>query len=273
MSPQTQAILTIAGSDPSGGAGIQADLKTFTVLGVYGCAAITSLTVQNTLGVQSCHPVMPDLVYRQVAAVLADLTVTHVKIGMIGSTAVAQATVQALNGFTGEIIYDPIVFTSIGQPIRATDTLDGIRQITGIATVLTPNLHELRLISGESCTSTDDVLLAGQGLLNAFPNLKALAIKGGHLHEEEAEVTDFLLLSGQPEPFRRSHRRIVSTNTHGTGCTFASAMAAYHQRTGDYRQAFSQAIDFLDSLLSASANWRLGQGNGGLSHHLFPAQT
>ena len=269
MTKNIQAILTIAGSDPSGGAGIQADLKTMVVLGAYGCAAVTSLTVQNTLGVQSCHPVEPDLVYQQVTAVLSDLTVTHVKIGMIGSTAIAQAIVQALNGFAGEIIYDPIVFTSVGQPVRATDSLEGIRQITGIASVLTPNINELRLISGDSCTSTDDVLRAGQGLLNAFPNLKALAIKGGHLHEDQAEVTDFLLIPGQPEPLSRTHRRIVSTNTHGTGCTFASALAAYHQRTGDYRQAFNQSIDFLDSLLSVSANWRLGHGNGGLSHHLF----
>jgi len=269
VSPRTLAILTIAGSDPSGGAGIQADLKTLTVLGVYGCAAVTSLTVQNTLGVQSCHPVAPDLVYQQVAAVLADLTVTHVKIGMIGSTTVAQAIVQALNGFTGEIVYDPIIFTSVGQPVQATDTLDGIRQVAGIATVLTPNLHELRLIGDAPCPDTAEILRAGLGLLDAFPNLKALVIKGGHLHEEEAEVTDFLFVSGEPEPWPRTHRRITSTNTHGTGCTFASALAAYHQQYGDYRQAFNQAVDFLDSLLVVSSGWQQGHGNGGLCHHLF----
>jgi hydroxymethylpyrimidine/phosphomethylpyrimidine kinase len=268
----TQAILTIAGSDPSGGAGIQADLKTLTVLGVYGCAAISSLTVQNTLGVQSCHPVTPDLVYQQVAAVLVDLTVTHVKIGMIGSSAIAQAIAQALSDFEGEIIYDPIVFSSVGQPVRAIDTLDGVRKIAGIATVLTPNLHELQLLSGTSCATSGEALVVGAELLRTFQNLKALVIKGGHLHEEQSEVTDFLLISGQSQPVSQSHRRIVSTNTHGTGCTFASALAAYHQQTGDYRQAFSLAIDFLDSLLVASADWQLGHGNGGLCHHLstFP---
>ncbi len=271
MNRQTQAILSIAGSDPSGGAGIQADLKTLTVLGVYGCAAITSLTVQNTLGVRSCQPVDPDLVFQQVAAVLVDLTVSHVKIGMIGSTAIAQAIAQALNGFTGEIIYDPIVFSSVGHPVQTIDTVDGIRQVIGLATVLTPNLHELQLLSGVHCSSTDEVLQAGQALLRSFPNLKVLVIKGGHLHEEEAEVTDFLLLAGQTLPFSRRHRRLSVTNTHGTGCTFASALAAYHQQTGNYQQAFTLAIDFLDALLSASADWRLGQGNGGLSHHLFQA--
>ena len=273
MSPDARAILSITGSDPSDGTGIQADLKTLTVLGAYGCAAVTSLTVQNTLGVQSCHPLTPDLVYQQVAAVLSDLTVTHVKIGMIGSTAIAQAIVSALTGFAGEIIYDPIVFSSVGQPVRATDTLDGIREVTAIATVLTPNLHELRLLSGAPCANTDGALQAGRGLLRTFPKLKALAIKGGHLHEEEAEVTDFLLIPGLSQPVSRRHRRIVSANTHGTGCTFASALAAYHQRTNDYQQAFTLAIDFLDSLLFKSADWRLGQGNGGLCHHLYLAQA
>ena len=269
MSRQTRAILSIAGSDPSGGAGIQADLKTLTVLGVYGCAAVTSLTVQNTLGVQSCQPLAPELVYRQVAAVLADLTVTHVKIGMIGSTAVAGAIVQALQGFGGEIVYDPILFTSVGQPRPATDTLEGVLAIAGRATVLTPNLHELRLLSGAPCADTDQALQAGGELLRTFPNLAAVVVKGGHLHEEAAEVTDFLLVAGEPLPLAHRHRRLVSANTHGTGCTFASALAAYHQRTGDYRQAFKQTVDFLDCLLSLSADWRLGEGNGGLGHHLM----
>ncbi len=269
MSRQTRTILTIAGSDPSGGAGIQADLKTLTVLGVYGAAAVTSLTVQNTLGVQSCQALAPELVYQQVAAVLVDLTVTHVKIGMIGSTAVAGAIEQALQGFQGEIVYDPIVFTSVGQPLRATDAMDGVLRVVGLATLLTPNLHELRLISGEPCLDTAQALKAGYGLLRTFPKLRAVVVKGGHLQEEEDEVTDFLLLAGEPLPLSRFHRRLVSANTHGTGCTFASALAAYHQRTGDYRQAFSLTVDFLDALLRLSADWRLGEGNGGLSHHLW----
>lgn len=269
MSVQAQAILTIAGSDPSGGAGIQADLKTLTVLGVYGCAAVTSLTVQNTLGVQSCHPVAPEVVYQQVAAVLADMHVTHVKIGMIGSSAIAHAVSQALSNFAGEIIYDPIIFSSVGQAVRTTDSLDGVRQIAAMATVLTPNLHELQLLSGALCSGVEEVLSTAAVLLRTFPKVRALVIKGGHLQEDEAEVTDFMLVSGQDQHESCRHRRIVSPNTHGTGCTFASAFAAYHQQTGEYRQAFRLTIDFLDSLLDVSTEWRLGQGNGGLCHHLF----
>lgn len=267
-SRQTRAILSIAGSDPSGGAGIQADLKTFTVLGVYGCAVVTSITVQNTLGVLSCHPLPPELVHHQTTAILADLTVSHIKIGMIGSAAIATALCQALDGFKGEIIYDPVMYSSVGQPIRTTDSLEGVRQIAERATVLTPNLQELQLLAGGECLSMEEALAAGQKLFTLFPQMKAVTIKGGHLNPEQSEVTDTLLLAGHDQPLSKIHPRINSANTHGTGCTFASALAAYHQQSGDYRDAFRRSVDFLDSLLSASADFCLGHGTGGLYHHL-----
>ena len=273
MIPQPGAILSVAGSDPSGGAGIQADLKTLTVLGVYGAAAITSLTVQNTLGVQSCQPVAPQLVAQQVKAVLDDLPVTHVKIGMIGSTAVAQSIAQALTDFSGEVILDPIVFTSVGQPVAAIDSLDGVRLLAARAHCLTPNLGELALLSGRPCPTPAEALQAGLGLLASFPNLRALVVKGGHLLEAEPEITDYLLLAGQPHPVPHRHRRLLSANTHGTGCTFASALAAYHQRSGDYQQAFHLAVDFLDTLLTLSEGYHFGRGHGGLCHHCFRDQT
>lgn len=269
MSRETRAILAIAGSDPSGGAGIQADLKTLTVLGVYGAAAVTCLTVQNTQGVDSCHPVAPELVYQQVAAVLADLTVSHVKIGMTGSRAVAVAIARALAGFPGEIVYDPVVFTSVGRPIEATDSLDGVRELAGVATVLTPNRKELELITGLPCPGADEALAAGRALSAIFPNLKAVVVKGGHLQEDQPLVTDFLLLANSPEPISHRHPRLTSANTHGTGCTMASAFAAYHQETGDYQEAFHRSVDFIDTLIAISTPWRVGHGSGGLSHHLW----
>lgn len=270
MTPrQTRAILSIAGSDPSGGAGIQADIKTFTALGVYGCAVITSLTVQNTLGVQSCHPLPSELVHQQISAILSDLTVSHIKIGMIGSTAVGAALCQALDGFEGEVIYDPVVFSSVGQPVRTTDTVEGVFQVTERATVLTPNLHELALLTGGEIHDRTEAIAAGQKLLATFPRLRAVAIKGGHLDPHQSEVTDTLILSGQEPPIAKTHPRIISANTHGTGCTFASALAAFHQRSSDYREAFLRSVDFLDALLSASAPSRLGCGTGSLHHHLY----
>ncbi|MDP2105572.1 MAG: bifunctional hydroxymethylpyrimidine kinase/phosphomethylpyrimidine kinase [Desulfobulbaceae bacterium] len=266
---QTRAILTIAGSDPSGGAGIQADLKTFTVLSTYGCAVITSLTVQNTLGVLDCHPLAPELVHQQIAAVLDDMTVSHIKIGMIGSADIGSAICHALKCFTGEVIYDPVIYSSVGQPIRTTDTLEGVHQLAARATALTPNLQELGLLTGQNIGSTTEALVAGKKLLAVFPKLKAVAIKGGHLNPDLNQVTDTLLLAEDDQPLFRSHPRIISRNTHGTGCTFASALAAFHQHSGDYSEAFQRSIDFLNFLLAASVDYRLGHGNGGLCHHLY----
>jgi hydroxymethylpyrimidine kinase/phosphomethylpyrimidine kinase len=268
--PETRAILAIAGSDPSGGAGIQADLKTLTMLGVYGGAAVTTITVQNTVGVTACHPLDPELVHSQVVAVLSDLFVTHVKIGMIGSEAIGQAIVRALQGFSGEVIYDPVIFTSVGPAVKSTDSMAGIRLVAARATVLTPNRKELGLISGAPCLTTDQALAAGRTLFTVFPQLQAVVVKGGHLDEEQPQVTDYLLLANTPDPHGKSHRRVRSANTHGTGCTFASAMAAMHQRTGNYRQAFDRTVAVMDTLITLSAPWRMGHGSGGLSHHLYP---
>ena len=266
MSQQVLAILSVAGSDPSGGAGVQADIKTLTVLGVYAAAAVTAITVQNSLGMASCQPLAPELVAAQVRAVISDLKVSHVKIGMIGSRAVAQAIVQALDGFTGEIIYDPVISSSVGRPLSATDGLEGVWRVAGLATVMTPNLPELALLVDRQIKSAEQALLAGGELFARLPHLKAVVLKGGHLDEGHPEVRDFLLLPGQP-PLSRRHPRVITPNNHGTGCTFAAALAAYHQRCGDYRRAFEQAVDFLAHLLQISADWRLGQGNGGLCHH------
>ena len=270
---EARALLSIAGSDPSGGAGIQADLKTFTALGAYGCAVITSLTVQNTLGVQSCHPLPPDLVFQQTAAVLADFAVSHVKIGMIGTTAIGTALCQALAGFTGEVIYDPVVFSSVGKPRQTTDSMDGIRQVAARATVLTPNRDELQILTGFDATTLTEAVAAAQGLFTSCPQLKAVVIKGGHLNQDQSEVTDTLLLAGEEQPLFRTHPRIISANTHGTGCTFAAALAAFHQKSGDYPDAFRRSVDFLDTLLALSAPYRLGQGTGGLCHHLYSHVT
>ncbi len=268
MRRQARAILSVAGSDPSGGAGIQADIKTLTVLGVYGAAAVTAVTVQNSLGMESCQPLAPELVAAQVRAVLADLKVSHVKIGMIGSWAVAQAFVQELADFAGEVFYDPVISSSVGRPLSATDGLEGVWRVAGLATVMTPNLPELSLLAGRELINAEQALLAGAELFARLPKLKAVVLKGGHLDEGRPEVSDFLLLPGLP-PLSRRHPRVITPNTHGTGCTFAAALAAYHQRGGDYRRAFEQTVDFLAHLLQLGAGWRLGQGNGGLCHHLL----
>ncbi|MDH3392927.1 MAG: hydroxymethylpyrimidine/phosphomethylpyrimidine kinase, partial [Desulfobulbaceae bacterium] len=182
---QVPAVLSIAGSDPSGGAGIQADLKTFTSIGVYGAAAITSLTTQNTMGVSGITVLPPELVRKQITEVLADLTVSHVKIGMVGSEETAIAIVEALRDFDGEVIYDPVIRSTSGKALCEENTpLTLAEHIVTRATVLTPNIPELAMLSGQS---PDDLNLTGTesvtGLFNRFPNLAALALIGGHGQE------------------------------------------------------------------------------------------
>ena len=260
------AALAIAGSDPSGGAGIQADLKTFTVLGVYGCAAITCLTVQNTKGVAAVVPVAPEVVRRQVAAVIADVPVTHVKIGMVGSAAIAEAIAAGLKGFDGEVIYDPVLAASTGASLTANGEFAAILDhLAPRITALTPNLDELEQISGRPCLSLKAAMAAGRGLFARFPRLEALVITGGH-GADRTKVTDTLLLRNDGPPDIHHHPRIATNNTHGTGCTFASALTACHLHAGDYRTAFRKAAAFVHRLLATSAHFDSGHGTGGMAH-------
>ncbi len=266
--PVGRAVLAIAGSDPSGGAGIQADLKTFTAIGVYGGAAITCLTAQNTMGVVAVQPVAPGFVRRQVELVLADLPITHIKTGMIGTTGVAISLGQILRDFSGEIICDPVLIASDGQSLMEKHGMgDFLDNIVANATVITPNLHELALLAGTPVPDRAAIPAAVKTLIARFPRLRGVAVTGGHLEEHEATVSDFLFQPDCPV-IVEEHPRHVTRNTHGTGCTFASALAAYHLLTNSYEMAFHQAIAFMDLLLRQSADHGMGKGTGPLLHHL-----
>lgn len=268
-----QAILAIAGSDPSGGAGIQADLKTFSLVGVYGCAAPTSLTVQNTLGVFEIFSVPADFVVKQVAAVLADLPVSHIKIGMIGSPRTAEAVGELLARFGGEIFCDPVLRASDATTLFDADALDVFqRSVIANATVLTPNIAELAALAGMPCGNVEESIAAAGALLERFPRLQAVTVKGGHLAASDSLVTDALVerdSGGRHEAFRISRPRIVTRNSHGTGCTFASAMAAFHLLDPDMRQAFAHAGRLVAELLAKSRDCAMGGGTGPLLHHLW----
>lgn len=263
--------LSIAGSDPSGGAGIQADLKTFTALGVYGAAAITCLTVQNTGGVSAFAPVEPRLVRDQIAAVLNDLPVSHVKIGMIGSAAVAEAVAEALANFSGEVIYDPVLAAGDGHKLLPAADLKVLKStVLERATVLTPNLPELTALSGQAATEDAEIAVAAAALFAALPRLRAMAITGGHRRPEAAEIVDLLLLkenagekSGEGAGLTRHehrHPRLAGGNFHGTGCTFAAALAACHLKCGAWPEAFQLAAAFTEAAIKAGAAHRIGRG-------------
>lgn len=267
-------VLSIAGSDPSGGAGIQADLKTFCVAGVYSGAVITCLTVQNTRGVTAYEPVAPELVKEQIRSVLEDMPVSHIKTGMIGTAGIAAGIGEALKDFPGEIICDPVLAATGGQPLLDLEAREAfLEHIAGRATVLTPNIPELEILFNERCTCAEEIIRAGNRVLEQFPGLRAVIVKGGHLPVSD-QVTDYMVGrgegSGENTVIAESHPYINSENTHGTGCTFASAFTAFHLRSGgDDQAAFRQAVSFMDQLLTCSVSHSLGSGKGPLMHHII----
>ena len=269
-----QVALTIAGSDPSGGAGIQADIKTFTSIGVYAGAVISSLTVQNTREVFAIQAVNPAFVKDQISYVLKDLNVTHIKIGMLGSSAVAESICCALADFSGEIIYDPVLVSSSGHQLIDQEGYDAVReQLLELCTVLTPNIPELSLLTEKNCTTKDSLLSAGVMLLERYGKMRSIIITGGHFKTDANIITDYLLSVLGTSPHIRheesSHPRIASHNTHGTGCTFSAAFTAYHLLTGDDTEAFHKATGYMDTIIKKSAPYKIGQGTGPLMHHLI----
>lgn len=263
-----KAAFAVAGSDPSGGAGIQADLKTFTSIGVYGAGAITCLTAQNTLGVASCLPMNPAFFRKQIQLVLDDMPVSHIKIGMVGSPEIAGELSSLLRTFQGEIIYDPVMRASDGHALfNQDDPTSSLTQVVKLATVLTPNLDEVKRLSNMACGDRKSVFTAVKKIFAQFPKLRSIIVKGGHIDEAADTVTDHLIT----RPFTitaSSHPRIKTINTHGTGCTFASAFTAFHLLYRDDIKAFQQTVAYIDHLLEKSAGWKMGQGNGPLIHHL-----
>lgn len=272
----SRAILSVAGSDPSGGAGIQADLKTFTAIGVYGGAALTCLTVQNSLGVSSCLPLAPGFVKKQIQMVLTDLPVSHVKTGMLGNDKIAGAIAETLHDFVGEVICDPVLSASDGHALfQKTKRQSGLQALLNTASVLTPNLPELAILINKKLATPQEAVEAATVLFVRHPKLRAIVLTGGHLREQANEVEDFLILrqDKSPEILTAKHPRLNTSNTHGTGCTFASAFAAYHLLHGNDQDAFFKAVAFMDTILRQSASLALGKGKGPLAHHLFRGKS
>ena len=282
-----RAILSIAGSDPSGGAGLQADLKTFTALGVYGAAAVTCITVQNSQGVRYFEPLPPRLVSDQIQAVLTDLPVSHVKIGMLGNQAVAAAVAGALAEFSGEIIYDPVMLSGSGHSLYQSP--DDANEPSGLpgelldrVTALTPNLPELAVLCGRQAAELETAVaadyrtsLAGAAaeLFTRYRRLRAVVITGAHHQPESAVIHDILCQrEGKKKLLEFNHPRLPSRNLHGTGCTFASALAAGHLLWDSYERALPGAIAFLERVIDAGSQLDLGRGNGPLGHHLYKSQ-
>ena len=245
----TPRVLVIAGSDSGGGAGIQADIKTITMLGGHAMTAVTALTAQNTLGVQGVHPVPAAFVVRQMRSVLDDLGADAVKIGMIGSAETAHAVADLLERLDVPVVFDPVMVATSGSVLADADTIRAFERLMRIASVTTPNLPELEALGGEAA-----VLAHGCHLL----------AKGGHA--EGHRVVDRLLAPSGEEVARLDGKRFDSEDTHGTGCTLASALACGLAAGMPVAQAFEQAVRFVRlAILSAPG---LGEGHGPIGHNL-----
>ena len=214
-------VLIVAGSDSGGGAGIQADIKTVTMLGGYAATAVTAITVQNTLGVTAIHAVPPEIVSAQIRAVLGDIGADAIKIGMLGDAATVEAVADALAGVDVPIVLDPVMVATGGSALLAEEAVGALmRLLLPRAAVVTPNAPELSVLTDTEVADEADLLLAAQELLAAGP--RAVLAKGGHL--EGATVVDWLVSHNSQQRFESP--RVETRHTHGTGCTLASAVAA-----------------------------------------------
>ncbi len=260
-------VLSIAGSDSGGGAGIQADLKTFSALGCYGMTAITAITAQNTQGVRAIHGVPPDILQAQIDAVIEDIGADAVKIGMLHAPEVVRVVAQAVRRHgLKNIVLDPVMVATSGDRLIAQETVQVlVQELFPLAIVITPNLDEAELLLGHPIEGID-------GLEPAARELQALGapsvlLKGGHLPGNE--VVDVLLQAGQPAQ-RLASSRIESRNVHGTGCTLSSAIAAYLALGLALPQAVSQARAYILQAIAAGADVRTGHGHGPLNHGHAP---
>jgi len=256
---RTPVALTIAGSDSSGGAGIQADLKTFTVLGVYGASVLTALTAQSTRGVSGILAVPPDFVREQIDAVAGDFAIGAVKTGMLNDRETVVAVANALKHHElRPLVVDPVVVATSGDTLLAPDAVQAMRdELIPRADILTPNLHEAaRLLDQPVAKDEAGMLAQARALLRL--GCKAVVIKGGH--GEGAEAVDLLVEADAVT--RLALPRITTRNTHGTGCTFSAAIVANLAQGVPIKQAVSDAKRFVHEALQAGARLALGKGAG-----------
>lgn len=261
-------VLSIAGSDSGGGAGIQADLKTFSALGCYGMTAITALTAQNTCGVRAIHAVPPQMLRDQIDAVLEDIGADAVKIGMLHAPEIVRTVAESIDRHSlRNVVFDPVMVATSGAVLiddTAVEVL--VSELFPRVAIITPNLDEAALLVGRALRSPQDMEQAGQSLLSR--GARAVLLKGGHLPGDT--VVDLLITQAGDKVWMQAPR-IHSANTHGTGCTLSSAMAAYLALGDSLEQAVQQARTYVREALQSGAQVRTGQGSGPLNHGHAPA--
>lgn len=261
---QKPIVLTIAGSDSGGGAGIQADIKAISATGGYACSVITALTAQNTQGVTAVHATPQAMIQAQLDAVFSDLAVTSVKVGMLGDSETIRTVVAALRQYKpAHLVVDPVMVTANGDMLLAEDAVNCLREeLLPLADVITPNLPEAAALLGVAVPSKladVEALFAGLQQLDC----KAVLIKGGFL-QEESRSPDWLLTQDQVRCFDTP--RIITPNTHGTGCTLSAALACYLGQGFNMVEAVERAKHYIDQAILAGSLVRIGHGRGPVEH-------
>lgn len=261
-------VLTIAGSDSGGGAGIQADLKAMTVLGGYGMSVITALTAQNGLGVTGIHAPDADFVVQQLTTVLDGFPVAAAKTGMLFSAPIIEGVAEVLAKQDFPLVIDPVSVSTSGHALLQQDAVDAlIEKILPLATVVTPNKPEAEMLAGMSILTDDDVAEAVKRILAMGP--KAVLLKGGHFHEDKEDLVDWLGVPGAA-PQALHHVRINTPNTHGTGCTLSAAITTFLAHGLDLKSAVKKAQGYLSYCLRKS--YAPGEGFGP-PNHAAPCET
>ena len=270
--------LTIAGSDSCGGAGIQADIKTMSALGVYAASAITAITVQNTKGVYAIQKVEADIVSGQIKAVMDDIHPDAIKIGMVNDTDTIHAIAETLKEYHSaegndqkqatfqHLVIDPVMVSTSGCRLMQEDALDiFVKELLPLATLLTPNIPEAEILAGMKIENKEDIMQAASAISRL--GCKHVLIKGGHF--EGTEKVDYLFEDGK---LTNSYRGIsVNTrNTHGTGCTLSSAITAYLAREMDMNTAIAMAKTYLSGAILAGKDAEIGEGHGPVNHFYEP---
>ena len=264
-------VLTIAGSDSSGGAGIQADIKTISALGSYAASVITSVTAQNTLGVQGIHPIPTDMVRLQIESVMDDLHPKAIKIGMVCNEGIALTIAECVRKYQPKwVVYDPVMVSTSGHKLMTDETIDIIRQeLIPLATLVTPNLHEARILesSSEIYESKNKI---SKSEIKEYANIlgkmynRSFLVKGGH--SDDDEMCD-VLYDIEEECCSLFHaQKIASKNLHGTGCTLSAAIATFLSQGHLLKEAIFLAKSYVTRAINAGKDMEIGEGHGPLWH-------
>jgi len=262
---QYHRVLTIAGSDSGGGAGIQADIKTISACGCYAASAITAITVQNTLGVEAVEPISIPTIIGQIRAVIEDIGVNAVKIGMLHSSEVVHAVAATLRPYAiRNIVLDPVMVSTSGHRLIEEDAITAlVDELAPMARVITPNIPEAEILLGGASLVSQSSLPEAAALLAQRCHTSVL-LKAGHLAEDE--VVDILFDHETQQTYPISSSRILSLNTHGTGCTLSSALASMLALGYDLPEATERAQHYIHSALVSGAEYQIGHGHGPVDH-------